>query len=116
MPPRMTIQRALILRAMLEAPFADWYGLELAQQSGLKSGTVYPALAALEESGMLVSAWEETDPVKAGRPRRRLYRIAGDRVADAQLYVTHFDSVLVPGTKRPRRTARGFSAPRERSA
>jgi PadR family transcriptional regulator, regulatory protein PadR len=111
----MTIQRALILRAMLEAPAAEWYGLELAQHSGLKSGTVYPALAALEESGMLVSAWEETDPVITGRPRRRLYRIGGDRLLDAQAYVAQFDVALAPRTRR-RKPAGGVRVPREHPA
>jgi PadR family transcriptional regulator PadR len=110
----MTIQRALILRTMLEAPLADWYGLELAQHSGLRSGTVYPALVALEESGILASAWEDVDPVEAGRPRRRFYRIAGDRIADAHTYVAEFDTALRPRTKR-RALTPGLRAPQERS-
>lgn len=116
MGSRVTIQRALILRAMLEAPFADWYGLELAQLAGLKTGTVYPALAALEDSGMLLSAWEDADPVAAGRPRRRLYRIAGERLSDANAYVAQFDVALRPGTKRRKPAAGGLRAPQERPA
>ena len=41
-------------------------------------GTLYKALARLEEAGLLESRWE--DPQVAaddGRPRRRLYRITG---------------------------------------
>lgn len=41
-------------------------------------GTLYRALARLEERGLLTSNWE--DPVSAaeeGRPRRRLYAISG---------------------------------------
>jgi DNA-binding PadR family transcriptional regulator len=101
----MTLQRALILRGMLEAPFADWYGLELARGAGLKSGTIYPALAALERSGLLSSSWESVDPAVEGRPRRRLYRLVPDRLPEAQQYVAHFDAALAPS--RPKRgTAR----------
>jgi PadR family transcriptional regulator, regulatory protein PadR len=39
-------------------------------------GTLYKALARLEDAGLLVSRWEDADLAAAdGRPRRRLYRI-----------------------------------------
>jgi DNA-binding PadR family transcriptional regulator len=39
-------------------------------------GTLYKALARLEDSGLLVSRWEDAEvAVAEGRPRRRLYRI-----------------------------------------
>jgi len=99
---RMTIQRALILRAMLETPLEDWYGLELAETAGLKTGTIYPALAALEQTGLLTSTWEEIDPAHEGRPRRRFYRLVPERVADARSYVDQFDVALNP-TRAPAR-------------
>lgn len=76
-PPRMTSQTLALLAAMLSEPAAEWYGLQLAGAAGLKSGTVYPALARLERAGWLVSRWESVDPVEAGRPRRRLYSLSG---------------------------------------
>jgi PadR family transcriptional regulator PadR len=85
---------------MLEAPMADWYGLELARRAGLKSGTVYPALAGLEQTGLLTSAWEEADPAVEGRPRRRLYRLVPDRLPDAHEYVASFDAALAPARRR----------------
>jgi DNA-binding PadR family transcriptional regulator len=89
--PRITFQTAEILSAMLDNPYEQWYGLELAKASNLKSGTIYPALARLESAGWLSSYWEEVDPSEVGRPRRRLYRLTGEgadsarRVIDEQL-------------------------------
>lgn len=53
---------------------ADWlYGLELAERTGLKSGSLYPILIRLDERGMLESRWIE--PSAPGRPARHAYRI-----------------------------------------
>ncbi|HEY6278002.1 MAG TPA: PadR family transcriptional regulator [Streptosporangiaceae bacterium] len=39
-------------------------------------GTLYKALARLEQAGLLVSSWEDPGAaVTEGRPRRRLYRV-----------------------------------------
>lgn len=105
MPDRRTLQRALLLAAMLQAPNADWYGLELVRDSGLKSGTVYPALAGLERAGLLESHWESVDPRAAGRPRRRIYRLVGTRLGDADAYVRAFDAVLARSKGKHRRGA-----------
>lgn len=110
---RMTLQRALILREMLEAPEAEWYGLELSTSAGLKTGTIYPALAALEQEGLLTSRWEEVDPGMVGRPRRRLYRFAGDALPSAHAYVAQYATALAPRSAK-RRT--GHRLPRERTA
>lgn len=89
--PRMTIQTLDVLSAMLDDPYQEWYGLELAGASGLKTGTIYPALARLEQSGWVSSYWEDVDPSVVGRPKRRLYRLTGEgadsarRVVDEQL-------------------------------
>lgn len=93
---RTTLHRAVILRVMLEAPFADWYGLELSRVAGFKTGTIYPALAALEQSGLMHSRWEDVDPASEGRPRRRLYRLVPERIQDARLYIESFASILAP--------------------
>ncbi|MFG2957557.1 PadR family transcriptional regulator [Streptomyces sp. NPDC048291] len=76
---RMTLQTQLVLRALLEDPAKERYGLELCQLAGLPSGTIYPILARLEQVGWVESTWE--DPAvheEAGRPRRRFYRITED--------------------------------------
>jgi DNA-binding PadR family transcriptional regulator len=41
-------------------------------------GTLYRALARLENSGLLESRWEDPDiGAREGRPRRRLYHVTG---------------------------------------
>ena len=82
---RMTLQTQLVLRALLEEPARQRYGLELCELAGLPSGTIYPILARLEQVGWVDSAWE--DPAvheKAGRPRRRFYRITQDGAIQAR--------------------------------
>ena len=80
----MTPQMVRLIGAMLRQPNASWYGLELSDATGLKSGTIYPALARLERVGWLESTWEEVDPREEGRPRRRLYRLTGHGAAAAR--------------------------------
>jgi PadR family transcriptional regulator, regulatory protein PadR len=110
MAARKTLQRALLLRAMLEAPLAEWYGLELSKAAGLQSGTVYPALAALERAGLLASHWEDVDPAAEKRPRRRLYRLVPHRVIEAREYVSRFDIAL--GQSKARIPARSVLRPK----
>jgi PadR family transcriptional regulator, regulatory protein PadR len=76
--PRMTMQTMAVLGTMLQAPTADWYGLELATKVDLKSGTIYPILARLERFGWLSSTWEDAEPSEEKRPRRRIYKLTGE--------------------------------------
>jgi PadR family transcriptional regulator len=83
----MTLQTQLVLRAMLAEPSAKRYGLQLRDETGLPSGTIYPILARLEKLGWVASSWE--DPVQhiaEGRPRRRYYWLTdegAERARDA---------------------------------
>lgn len=55
------------------------YGFDICAETGLPSGTVYPALSRHERDGLVRSSWE--DPVKAHRerrPPRRYYRITAE--------------------------------------
>ncbi|WUO17874.1 PadR family transcriptional regulator [Streptomyces sp. NBC_00289] len=81
----MTLQTQLVLRALLEDPGRQRYGLELCELAGLPSGTIYPILARLEQAGWVESTWE--DPAvyeKSGRPRRRFYRITHEGAEQAR--------------------------------
>lgn len=80
---RMTIQVQSILAIMLAEPAREYYGLELANAARLRSGTLYPILRRLEEAGWVSADWEQIDPVKAGRPARRFYRLTGTGTAAA---------------------------------
>ncbi len=77
MPQRLTRQTAVLLNQLLTAPAKEWYGLELMELTGLRSGTIYPLLHRLRQDGWLTASTEEVDPVEAARPRRRLYRLTG---------------------------------------
>ncbi|MGH3934997.1 MAG: PadR family transcriptional regulator [Pseudonocardiaceae bacterium] len=74
----MTLPTQLVLRAMLAEPTQEMYGLQIGQAAGLPSGTIHPILARLEAYGWLESRWEDIDPAKASRPRRRYYRLTPD--------------------------------------
>jgi DNA-binding PadR family transcriptional regulator len=74
----MTLPTQLVLRALLAHPTRERYGLELGRAAGLPSGTVHPILARLEAAGWLESSWEQVDPHREGRPRRRYYRLTPD--------------------------------------
>lgn len=76
--PRMTIPTQLVLQALLTDPDREFYGIELGDAAGLRSGTVHPILARLEGVGWLQSRWEDIDPRVAGRPARRYYRLTAE--------------------------------------
>jgi len=72
MPARKPSPQTLAILSALAG--ADWlYGLELAERTGLKSGSLYPILIRLDERGLLESRWIE--PSAPGRPARHAYRI-----------------------------------------
>lgn len=78
--PRATENVVAIFATMLERPRKVWYGLELAKHTGIGSATIYAALTRLERAGLLESTWETIDPVSAGRPRRRMYKLSAEGV------------------------------------
>jgi PadR family transcriptional regulator, regulatory protein PadR len=83
--PRMTLQTQLVLRALLEEPTRERYGLELCEVVGLPSGTVYPILSRLKQAGWVDSAWEDAARhVAERRPRRRYYKLTPDGAEQAR--------------------------------
>ena len=55
------------------------YGFDVLEQTGLTSGTVYPALERLERLGLAKSKWEEAKLAHAEkRPPRRYFEITRD--------------------------------------
>jgi PadR family transcriptional regulator, regulatory protein PadR len=82
--PRMTQTTQAVLRALLEQPAKEMYGLEICAGAGLPSGTIHPILARLEKAGWLESHWEEIDTRQEGRPRRRYYRLSEDGAVRAR--------------------------------
>ena len=82
--PRMTTSVLKVVAALLAEPDAERYGLQLMQDTGLPSGTLYPILVRLERAGWVASRWEDIDPAVEGRPTRRYYRLTGEGVTEAR--------------------------------
>ncbi|MER7007131.1 PadR family transcriptional regulator [Dactylosporangium sp. NPDC000555] len=79
----MTTPRLLVLRAFLDDPTRERYGLDLANAAGLEPGTIYPILVAFENAGWLRSWQEQVDPHLEGRPRRRYYALTAEGASAA---------------------------------
>jgi PadR family transcriptional regulator PadR len=93
--PRMTIPTQLVLRALLEKPTQEMYGLQICEQAGLPTGTIHPILARLEkEHGWLTSRWEDINPQAEGRPRRRYYKLTEDGAERARIALAHATTSL----------------------
>ena len=61
------------------------YGLDIMDETGLPSGTVYPALRRMEKEGLISSQWEaEKKALAEQRPARKYYRVtrAGAQVLE----------------------------------
>ena len=73
---RMTQITALVLRAVAGG---HRYGFDIMEETGLTSGTVYPALDRLEREGFARSAWEDAAVARdEKRPPRRYFEITED--------------------------------------
>src|SRR5262249_60695603 len=70
--PNSSRQTRAVLAAFLDRGQAWRYGYDLAKETRLKSGTLYPVLMRLSEQGLLDSRWQE--PERAGLPPRPAYR------------------------------------------
>jgi DNA-binding PadR family transcriptional regulator len=75
--PRLSAQTLKVLAVTMSALQDELSGAQIGREAKLQSGTLYPILLRLEQAGWLKSRWEDGDPRKLGRPRRRLYRITG---------------------------------------
>jgi PadR family transcriptional regulator, regulatory protein PadR len=76
--PRITTQTLSILGVFLTNPKQEIAGADIARKTGLKSGTLYPALFRLERAKWLRSKWEEGAAAELGRPRRRIYLLTSE--------------------------------------
>jgi hypothetical protein len=78
------IPTQLVLRALLDDPARELYGVEVGAAAGLPSGTVHPILARLEGLRWVESRWEDINPRAEGRPARRYYRLTASGVESAR--------------------------------
>lgn len=88
----MTLPTQLVLRALMDDPTREMYGLEICAAAGLPSGTIHPILARLEKVGWLRSRWEQIDPSGEGRPRRRYYGLEPNSIAQVQAALHRADA------------------------
>lgn len=83
---RFSAQTLSLLAALATNPTAWRHGYELAKETGLRSGTLYPVLIRLADRRLVEACWEDEQP--AGRPRRHLYRLTPDGLAAARSALT----------------------------
>jgi len=83
--PYVTYPTTLVLQAISDGVR---YGFDIADRTGLQTGTVYPALRRLESLGYVRSNWEsEKIARREQRPARRYYEItkSGSQALDEAL-------------------------------
>lgn len=80
---RITTPLLKIIEAMLAEPTARYWGFDLMRATGLGSGTLYPAMARLENLEWLTSGWAE--PQAPGKPARRYYQLTHHGTQSARI-------------------------------
>ena len=69
-------QTLAVLELLLQHSGSWLYGLEIARETGLKSGTLYPILIRCAERNLLNAKWVE--PKELGLPPRHAYQIRSE--------------------------------------
>lgn len=96
-----------VLRAFLDDPAGQVYGLELIDRTGVKAGALYPILSRLEDQGWVRGEWEVIDEAVAGRRRRRYYHLTDGGAQRAHQVLSETAALLRP----PRSMRRSRPAP-----
>lgn len=68
----LTFTSGIVLEAIARGAS---YGFQIIDETGLPSGTVYPALRRLESAGLIRSVWDSRKAETSGGPARRDYRL-----------------------------------------
>ena len=93
----ITYPTTLVLHAIADGAR---YGFDIADRTGLQTGTVYPALRRLDSLGFVKSNWEsEKVARREQRPARRYYEITAAGAAALETAVKRFENL---GRLRPR--------------
>ena len=79
------------MAALLEQTRGWRHGYALSKATGLRSGTLYPILARLQDRGYLESKWVE--PSHTGRPPRHVFRLTPSGVTHAREVVSEQEYV-----------------------
>jgi PadR family transcriptional regulator, regulatory protein PadR len=99
--PNTSPQAIAVFSALLERTDQWRHGYDIMQATGMKSGTLYPLLIRLHESGLLETEW--TTPDGVGRGPRHVYRLTHEgtifarcAIADAAAKATTPPAKLKP--------------------
>jgi DNA-binding PadR family transcriptional regulator len=95
-------QALSVLAALCAAPAAWHHGYGIAQETGLRSGTLYPILIRLADRGLVTAHWEDEQP--EGRPRRHQYQLTPEGLAAARAALAGRPA---PASARPARRQPG---------
>jgi PadR family transcriptional regulator PadR len=76
--PRVSAKGLKVLHAFVEAGKRELSGADIAERTGILSGTLYPILIRFKSAGWLDDRWEDDEPVELGRPKRRYYRLTAE--------------------------------------
>ncbi len=106
---RFSAQTLSLLAALERNPTAWRHGYQLAKETGLRSGTLYPVLIRLADRGLVEACWEGEQP--AGRPRRHLYRLTPDGLVATRAALTEHAAERhrpqIAAIRRPARVKEG---------
>ena len=94
-------QTLSVLAVLCARPEMWRHGYDIARETGLKSGTLYPILIRLADRGLLEASWEDEQP--AGRPRRHLNQLTSEGLARASQALAEAQAPARTGRK-PSRT------------
>lgn len=92
--PRLTEQTLRVVGALAMCSKDEVSGAEIARETKLPSGTLYPILLRLEKTKWLESRWEEESPTKLGRPRRRLYKVTALGAKNTRAAISKVQSAI----------------------
>lgn len=94
----ITYPTTLVLNAIAEGAR---YGFDIADRTGLQTGTVYPALRRLDTLGFVRSSWEsEKIARREQRPARRYYEITRAGADALDVAMKRFENLgRLPGTR-----------------
>jgi DNA-binding PadR family transcriptional regulator len=101
----MSLGTVMVLHALARG--AE-YGFDVMEETGLTSGTIYPALDRLEALGFALSEWEDPEVArKDKRPSRRYFRITPEGQKALAKSLERYRSLApvdLPGSVRPKPT------------
>jgi PadR family transcriptional regulator PadR len=87
----ITHPTTLVLQAVADGAR---YGFDIADRTGLQTGTVYPALRRLDDLGFVRSSWEnEKIARREQRPARRYYEITKQGSAALDTALKRFENL-----------------------